>query len=388
MADEQPNKIAPLQQQVPIVDPRTGRPSPQFMRYFQQFLANGSANSASAAAAAAAAAAATILANNAQSTANTALADAATAQAAADAAQSTADTADAKADANAAAIAALVIGDMNDVDTTTTPPTEGQALLWDASESLWVPGDVSAGGVNAVDVTIATPPGMGPITIVNPGAESGTTGWSALSGNFLSTTYSAHSGSRSFQTYPSSGNISSTDFITLDPAAYTAIDSGLVNMNLDWWQGRSDGSGTGRFRCIFYDETNTQISILDPGNASVGFWTNRTHEGLVPATTRKVKFNFVGNAAFFIDDMSAELVSNSSLPWANVRLALDDYYAVRQAIYDDESLLLPSYTVAGVPAVGSGGKMVFITDEVGGPVPAYSDGTNWRRVSDGTIIST
>lgn len=31
--------------------------------------------------------------------------------------------------------------------------------------------------------------------------------------------------------------------------------------------------------------------------------------------------------------------------------------------------------------------LIFITDEVGGAVPAFSDGTNWRRVTDRAIVS-
>jgi hypothetical protein len=49
---------------------------------------------------------------------------------------------------------------------------------------------------------------------------------------------------------------------------------------------------------------------------------------------------------------------------------------------------LPSYTVAGVPAAGDHeGALIYVSDEAGGPVPAYSDGTDWLRVDDGTIIS-
>jgi hypothetical protein len=39
-----------------------------------------------------------------------------------------------------------VIDDLNDVDTTTTPPTDAQALIWDDANSLWIPGDVASGG--------------------------------------------------------------------------------------------------------------------------------------------------------------------------------------------------------------------------------------------------
>jgi len=48
-----------------------------------------------------------------------------------------------------------------------------------------------------------------------------------------------------------------------------------------------------------------------------------------------------------------------------------------------------SYTVATVPsaaAAGSGG-VVHVSNEAGGAVLAFSDGTNWRRVTDRAIIS-
>jgi len=48
---------------------------------------------------------------------------------------------------------------------------------------------------------------------------------------------------------------------------------------------------------------------------------------------------------------------------------------------------LRSFAVASVPDASKPGRLIFVTDETGGPVPAYSDGTNWRRFSDGAIIS-
>jgi hypothetical protein len=49
---------------------------------------------------------------------------------------------------------------------------------------------------------------------------------------------------------------------------------------------------------------------------------------------------------------------------------------------------LKSYTVAGVPAAASyTGAMVYVSNESGGATPAFSDGTNWRRVADRAIIS-
>lgn len=48
---------------------------------------------------------------------------------------------------------------------------------------------------------------------------------------------------------------------------------------------------------------------------------------------------------------------------------------------------LPSFTVAGAPAQHRAGQLIFVTDEAGGAVPAFSDGAAWRRVTDRAIIS-
>lgn len=53
------------------------------------------------------------------------------------------------------------------------------------------------------------------------------------------------------------------------------------------------------------------------------------------------------------------------------------------------SLKLPSYTVATVPSASAhgAGSSIYVSDESGGTVVAYSDGTSWRRVTDRNIIS-
>lgn len=53
-----------------------------------------------------------------------------------------------------------------------------------------------------------------------------------------------------------------------------------------------------------------------------------------------------------------------------------------------EHLKLPtSYLVAELPSPIPAGKLIFVTDETGGAVPAFSDGTNWRRVTDRAVVS-
>lgn len=51
-------------------------------------------------------------------------------------------------------------------------------------------------------------------------------------------------------------------------------------------------------------------------------------------------------------------------------------------------LALQSVAVADVPAAADfEGAMIYVPDETGGAIPAFSDGTNWRRVTDRAIVA-
>lgn len=50
--------------------------------------------------------------------------------------------------------------------------------------------------------------------------------------------------------------------------------------------------------------------------------------------------------------------------------------------------VLKSYTVGTLPTASSyTGGMIYVSDESGGAIPAFSDGTNWRRVTDRAVVS-
>ncbi len=55
-------------------------------------------------------------------------------------------------------------------------------------------------------------------------------------------------------------------------------------------------------------------------------------------------------------------------------------------IYPDQ-FVLPSYSVSTLPAATPAGQMAYVTNESGGAVPAFADGTNWRRVTDRAIVT-
>lgn len=49
--------------------------------------------------------------------------------------------------------------------------------------------------------------------------------------------------------------------------------------------------------------------------------------------------------------------------------------------------VLPAYFKAQLPAAsGNGGLMIYVHDATGGGVPAFSDNTSWRRVTDRTVV--
>lgn len=49
---------------------------------------------------------------------------------------------------------------------------------------------------------------------------------------------------------------------------------------------------------------------------------------------------------------------------------------------------LQSYTVATLPTSTGPGGMIYVSDEAGGPVTAFSDETgSWRRTTDRAIVS-
>lgn len=52
----------------------------------------------------------------------------------------------------------------------------------------------------------------------------------------------------------------------------------------------------------------------------------------------------------------------------------------------DTPPVLPVYAKSELPPVVQGG-LIYVTDDVDGPTPAFSDGVNWLRVYDGAVIS-
>jgi len=85
---------------------------------------------------------------------------------------------------------------------------------------------------------------------------------------------------------------------------------------------------------------------------------------------------------------SGDAVTDFGLITESSNVTVKDYGAIGDEAREPTSH--DSYTVseANNIAIKSTGDMIFVSDEVGGAVMAFYDGTNWRRITDRAVIST
>lgn len=121
-------KIPPLDWQTPVVDPSTGFPSSQFLRLWQEMFQNGAFTQGE-------------------------VEDKADKSTLINTGTGLSGGGDLSADRTIVLDADL--DDLNDVDVSTTPPTDGQALVWDNTAGLWVPGAGGAGLQKIAEFTAA-----------------------------------------------------------------------------------------------------------------------------------------------------------------------------------------------------------------------------------------
>jgi hypothetical protein len=79
-------------------------------------------------------------------------------------------------------------------------------------------------------------------------------------------------------------------------------------------------------------------------------------------------------------------VALTSIP--SVVLDLQEIVALAiMQVMQTNTLPLPVYVKTALPSASVAGAMIYVSNDVGGAVPAFSDGTQWRRVTDRAPIS-
>ena len=84
---------------------------------------------------------------------------------------------------------------------------------------------------------------------------------------------------------------------------------------------------------------------------------------------------------------SVTLTSDSGLITDSISVSYDLGFITTYGPVFPGLFTLPSFTVLTLPSASPAGQMLFVTDETGGSIPAFSDGTNWRRITDSHILS-
>jgi hypothetical protein len=84
-----------------------------------------------------------------------------------------------------------------------------------------------------------------------------------------------------------------------------------------------------------------------------------------------------------------DVVQRKSGAWTNRTIAqlAADLSSAFASLSVSGSVKVGSFTVAGLPGANPAGQIAFASNEAGGAVLAFSDGTNWRRVTDRAVVS-
>jgi hypothetical protein len=144
-----------------------------------------------------------------------------------------------------------------------------------------------------------------------------------------------------------------------------------------WLNGSTSGTTTPLF-AINADGNRPNFQTLKDGQTKIGgAW-------VVPANM----FEVVGAAAIGYSYASTfpTAPTNGLLVAGNVGIGTS---APSTSLHVAGPVRTGSYTVATVPSASAtgAGSMIYVSDETGGAVMAFSDGTDWRRVTDRAVIS-
>ncbi len=148
-------------------------------------------------------------------------------------------------------------------------------------------------------------------------------------------------------------------------------------------------SVTGAFTSLGIDDTATgeRFALSD---TTVQFGAAGASFGFVHAATDQF-FTLSGGSTINLGG-NIRVVSESHATLANDIFIRSG--TTNKVHFDDSAdrtifhnvMVTDSYTVATVPTVVAAG-LIYVSDETGGATQAFSDGTNWRRMSDRAIVA-
>lgn len=89
-----------------------------------------------------------------------------------------------------------------------------------------------------------------------------------------------------------------------------------------------------------------------------------------------------------VDDNGSQIAMGAAQEGLRVWSKADDCgFVWTGSAWVAEGGAMATFTVATVPAATGPKRLIYVSDETGGAIPAFNDGVNWRRVSDRTIVA-
>ena len=158
-----------------------------------------------------------------------------------------------------------------------------------------------------------------------------------------------------------------------------------AKLRKDGWLFLADGAGIAGITA-----TTTGIQVNYGGNnPDINIFTNSTERALFYGNGVAFSGSIqIGSATKYGGDVFlsrnasgvAEFTNGSTGTFRDLKL---------RTLIASETVKLASYTVATVPSASTSGAgaTIYVSDETGGAVVAFSDATNWRRVTDRAVIS-
>jgi hypothetical protein len=271
--------------------------------------------------------------------------------------------------------------------TTNDPITIGVSELVFEQNSAFAFGNVNANGTavlaNSVGSTISLSAGNNISITGNNTTKTVTIGVTGISLNSIS------NGTSNVNVVSSGGNvtvgIAGTSNIAVFNSEGLAITGNIT--------GNGSGlSGINTFKTVAVTGGNSAVanSIADTLTITAG-----TGIALVmDSTTDTLTIAASGGSEIFVDGADFGTVTEPVTVTDELGLVTDAVTAeadlgalVTSGLIYPDQFVLPSFTTTTLPSASIAGSMIYVTNEAGGAVPAFADGTNWRRVTDRAIVT-
>lgn len=146
----------------------------------------------------------------------------------------------------------------------------------------------------------------------------------------------------------------------------------------------TDGAGNLSFTTLNANPagSNTQVQFNDSGSfgGSDAFTFDKETATLQTGVVRGVLFEPITDYGTITE------TANIVIDYGSI-LDANPYKGDFEYILETKGVTHDSFRVANLPNAGIPGQMIYVSNESGGATMAFSDGSNWRRITDRAIVS-